>query len=75
MIRSKWSNRALKEAMDAIEIRTTPLKKPSKHWNIPLISLSDHLYGKTRSRKRTTNKCTNNKRLGCGFLGFGYARC
>jgi hypothetical protein len=37
--------------MDAIENGTTLLKKKCKHWNIPLISLSNHLYGKTRSRK------------------------
>jgi hypothetical protein len=32
--------------MDAIENVTTSLKKASKHWNIPLASSSDHLYGK-----------------------------
>jgi hypothetical protein len=37
--------------MDTIENGTTLLKKTSRHWNIPLISLFDHLYGKTRSRK------------------------
>jgi hypothetical protein len=41
----------LEEAMDAVENETTSLKKASRHWNIPLTLLSDHLYGKTRSRK------------------------
>ncbi len=37
--------------MDAIENGTTSLYKASKHWNIPLTSSFDHLYGKTKSRK------------------------
>jgi len=37
--------------MDAIENGTTSLMKASRHWNIHLTSLSNHLYGKTRSRK------------------------
>jgi len=37
--------------MDEIENGTTSLRKASKHWNIPLTSLFDHLYGKTRSKK------------------------
>jgi len=41
----------LEEAMDAIENGTTSLRKANRHWNIPLTSLFDHLYGKTRSRK------------------------
>ncbi len=50
-------------------------RKPNRHWNIPITSLSNHLYGKTRSRKLATNKCTNNRISCCGFLSFGYARC
>jgi hypothetical protein len=43
-------------AMDAIENGTTSLRKANKNYNIPLTSLFDHLYGKTRSRKpRPTN--------------------
>jgi len=49
--RGKWTNEALEEAMDAIENGTTSLKKVSRHWNIPFTSLSDHLYGKIRSKK------------------------
>jgi hypothetical protein len=41
----------LDEAMDAIENGTTLLRKVSRHWNIFFISLSNHLYEKTRSRK------------------------
>ncbi len=50
IIRGKWINEALEEAMDAIE-NGTSLKKANRHWNIYLTSLFDHLYGKTRSRK------------------------
>jgi hypothetical protein len=49
--RGKWTSEALKEAMDAIENGTTSLRKASRHWNIPLTSLSNHLYGKTRFKK------------------------
>jgi hypothetical protein len=41
----------LEEAMDAIENGTTSLRKANRHYNIHFTSLSDHLYGKTRSRK------------------------
>ncbi len=45
--------------MDVIENGTTSLKKASRHYNIPLTSLFDHLYGKTRSRKlRPTSMLT-----------------
>jgi hypothetical protein len=74
-IKGKWSNQALEEAMDAIERRTTSFRKPNRHWNIPLTSLSNHLYGKTRSRKLATSKYINNRRLSCSFLGFGCAGC
>jgi hypothetical protein len=37
--------------MDAIEGGITSLKKASRHWNIALTSFSNHLYGKTTSRK------------------------
>jgi hypothetical protein len=49
--RGKWISEALEEAMDVIENGITSLRKSSKHWNVSFISLSDHLYGKTRSRK------------------------
>lgn len=50
-IKGKWINEAVEEAMDAIESGITSLKKASRHLNIPLISLSNHLYGKTTFRK------------------------
>jgi hypothetical protein len=37
--------------MDAIENGTILSRRPSKHWNIFLTSLFDHLYVKTKSRK------------------------
>ncbi len=37
--------------MDVIENGTTSSRKADRHWNIPLTSLSNHLYGKTRSKK------------------------
>jgi hypothetical protein len=37
--------------------------------------LFNNLYGKKKSKKNKTNKCTNNKRRsGGGFLGFGSAK-
>ncbi len=41
--------------MDVVENATTSLKKESRHQNIPLISLFDHLYGKTKPRKLGPN--------------------
>jgi hypothetical protein len=37
--------------MNVIENGTTSLRKASRHWNIPLTSLFNHLYRKTRSKK------------------------
>jgi hypothetical protein len=60
----------LEEVMDVIERRTTSLRKASRRWNIPLMLLSGHLW------KTKNNMCTNSRRrLGNGFLGFGYAGC
>jgi len=50
-IKGKWLNKTLEEAMDVVESGITSLKKASKHYNIPLTSLFDHLYGKTTFRK------------------------
>jgi hypothetical protein len=44
--KGKWTNEALKEAMDAIENGTTSLRKASRHWNIPFTSLFDICMGK-----------------------------
>jgi hypothetical protein len=49
--KGKWTNEALEEAMDAIENGTISLRKASRHWNVPLTSLFEHLYGKTKSKK------------------------
>jgi hypothetical protein len=37
--------------MDVIEGGITSLRKASKHWNVPLTSLSNHLYGKITFRE------------------------
>ncbi len=37
--------------MDVMENGIISLKRANKQWNILLISLSNHLYGKTRTRK------------------------
>jgi hypothetical protein len=37
--------------MDVVEGGIISMRKASRHWNIPLISLSNHLYGKTTFRK------------------------
>ncbi len=37
--------------MDAIECRTSSLKKASRHWKIPFTFLFDHLGGKTINKK------------------------
>lgn len=46
-----WIDEHLEEALDVMKKGVTSLKKANKHWNIPLTSLSNHLNGKTRSRK------------------------
>jgi hypothetical protein len=38
--------------MDAIESGIISSRKASRHCNIPFISLSSHLYGKTTFKKR-----------------------
>ncbi len=49
--RSKWIDHALKEVMEVVERGMHSLIKASQFWNIPFISLFDHLNGKTRFRK------------------------
>jgi len=41
----------LEEAMVVVEKGIISLRNASKHYNIPLTLLSNHLYGKTRFRK------------------------
>ncbi len=50
-LRGKWTHQQLEEAMDVMEGGLTSMKKASKHWNIPLSSLSHHLNGKIRKKK------------------------
>jgi hypothetical protein len=47
----KWSNESLEIAMDAIECGITYFLGANKFWGILVTSFSDHLNGKTRSRK------------------------
>jgi hypothetical protein len=47
--------------MDAMEKSQSPLRKTSKFWHILLIILSNHLNGKTRSRKIGPSNVLTNK--------------
>jgi hypothetical protein len=49
--RGMWTNEMLKATMDAIQRGTHPLKRANKSWNIPISSFTNHLNGKTKSRK------------------------
>ncbi len=49
--KGKWSNESFETTMDAIEHDITSLWGPDKFWGILVTSLSDHLNGKTKSRK------------------------
>jgi hypothetical protein len=49
--RGKWSSELLEATMDVVERNITSLWGANKFWGIPITSLFDHLYGKTRSRK------------------------
>jgi hypothetical protein len=50
-VNNTWIDEHLEEALDVMKKGVTSLKKANKHWNIPLTFLSNHLNGKTRSRK------------------------
>ncbi len=49
--RGKWISESLKIAMDVVEKGIIFLWGVNKFWGIPIISLYDHLYGKTKSKK------------------------
>jgi hypothetical protein len=49
--RGKWSNELLEATMDVVENKITSLWGANKFWGILVISLFNHLYGKTKSRK------------------------
>jgi hypothetical protein len=49
--RGKWLNESLETTMDKVEHDIVSLWGVNKFWGIPIISFSDHLNGKTRSRK------------------------
>jgi len=46
-----WIDEALELGMDVIENGTFSLQRANKAWNIPMSSISNHLNGKTKSRK------------------------
>jgi hypothetical protein len=46
---NKWTTKALKVAMDAMEKGVTFVRKVSQIWNILLTSLSDHINDNIRS--------------------------
>jgi hypothetical protein len=46
-----WIDETLKATMDVVERGTHSLRRANKSWNIPMNSTTDHLNGKTRSRK------------------------
>jgi hypothetical protein len=48
---AKWRDQHLEDTMDTMEKGHFFLRKASRYKNIPLISLSYHLHGRTRSRK------------------------
>jgi len=49
--RGKCSSESLEAALDVVERGITSLSWANKFWGIFVTSLSNHLYGKTRSRK------------------------
>jgi hypothetical protein len=49
--RGMWTNEALEAVMDVVEKGTHSLKRDSKSWNISMISITNLLNGKTKSRK------------------------
>ncbi len=49
--RGKWIDETLKKAMDVIKSGKTSLRQTSRHWNIPCTFQSNHLNGKTKSKK------------------------
>jgi len=49
--RGMWIDETLELGMDAIENGTFSLRRANKAWNIPMGCISNHLNGKTRSRK------------------------
>jgi hypothetical protein len=46
-----WTDDALKTTMDVVERKTHSLIRANKTWNIILNSFSNHINGKTRSKK------------------------
>ncbi len=63
----------LEEAMDVIKRGVTSTRKVNRHWNISILSLFDHLNGKTRCEKIGPIRCVNIGRR-CCCLDFKHAK-
>jgi len=50
-LKGKWSSELLETTMDVAEKNIIFFGGANKFWGIPVTSLSNHLYGKTKSRK------------------------
>jgi hypothetical protein len=51
LVRSKWTNQQVEDAMNVMHRGQTSFRKANKLWNILLTSLSNHLNGKTTTQK------------------------
>ncbi len=49
--KGKWSSESLEATMDEVERCFFFLRGVNKFWGIPITSLFDHLYGKTKNKK------------------------
>jgi hypothetical protein len=49
--RSMWIDEALEATMGVVERGTHSLRRANMSWNIPMNSNTDHLNGKTKSKK------------------------
>jgi hypothetical protein len=49
--RGMWMDETLEIAMDVVERRSHSLRRANRLWNIPMNSFSNHMNGKTISRK------------------------
>jgi hypothetical protein len=49
--RGKWLSELLEATMDVVESNIISLCGANKFWGILVVSLFNHLYGKTKSRK------------------------
>jgi hypothetical protein len=60
--------------MDVVENGTISLRRASGQWNTPLTSLSNHLYGTTRTRKPRPISILTLKEIKLWLFGFYLCR-